>query len=265
METYFYSSANGQTYSGAQMLGLFGINVETTDLSILNYRGFYPVQDTSPNFDTMLYNPTYTWSIVAIPGGQGAERVYTPVPKPLPEAKANGSQEEKDRANQAESQIVLESGFSNEVLTGVASQDPLARPAQFQDVLDTMAVVSDNLDANLTAIDAATTVDEINNIVNKPTGTLFTGRGGGLGPLDLNVSYYTAFNSVSMSESETELFVPGTSTVIPYGSGGPGQFDSMGNCFAVGDYLLQIRESATGMVIAEFECPLAPAGVEVAF
>jgi hypothetical protein len=128
-----------------------------------------------------------------------------------------------------------------------------------------MAVVSDNLDANLTAIDAATTVDEINNIVNKPTGTLFTGRGGGLGPLDLNVSYYTAFNSVSMSESETELFVPGTSTVIPYGSGGPGQFDSMGNCFAVGDYLLQIRESATGMVIAEFECPLAPAGVEVAF
>jgi hypothetical protein len=68
-----------------------------------------------------------------------------------------------------------------------------------------------------------------------------------------------------MTEAETELYVPGTATVIAYGSGGPGQFDSFGNCFNPGDYLLQIREAATSMVIAEFECPLNAAGEDVAF
>ena len=96
------------------------------------------------------------------------------------------------------------------------------------------------------------------------SGTIFTGRGSGEAPLALNVSYYTVFNSMLITESETELYVPGTSTVIPYGSS-PGGFVSIGNCFTLGNYLLQIRETATGSVIAEFECPLDPAGVNVSF
>ena len=79
------------------------------------------------------------------------------------------------------------------------------------------------------------------------------------------MSYYTAFNSVSMTGSETEIYIPGTATVLAYGSGGPGQFDSYGNCFNPGDYIMQIRETATSMVIASFECPLNPAGEDVAF
>jgi hypothetical protein len=146
----------------------------------------------------------------------------------------------------------------------VASQALVDRPASLQVVLDETVVLTDALGVTLDAIAAATTVDEINNIVNPPTGILFTGRGAGLGPLDLNVSYYTLFNSVSLTESETELYVPGTATVIPYGSY-PGGFDSLGNCFTLGNYLLQIRETATGSVIAEFECPLAPAGENVSF
>jgi hypothetical protein len=265
MEQYYYSTATGETYSGAQMLGLFGINVDTTDLSILNYRGFYPVQPTAPDFDVRLYNPTGAWNIVSISGGQGAERVYTPVAKPLPEAKANASSEEKVAANSELDTIVATSGVNTDILTATASEDPLARPVRFQDVLDVMVAVTDSLDANLTAIDSATTVDEINDIVNPPTGVIFTGRGSGLGPEDLNVSYYTEWNSVSMLESDTELYVPGTATTIAYGSGGPGQFDSFGNCFNPGDYLIQIRQASTSRVIAEFECPLAPAGTDVAF
>jgi hypothetical protein len=265
MGSYYYSTATGTTFSADQMLGLFGIDVATADISYINRAGFYPVIETSPDFDTKLYNPTFVWTLVPVTGGTGAERTYTANAKPLPEAKANGSIELKQRADQETANIVTLSYLSNEVLTSVASQDPVDRPAPLQDTLTEMVAVTDALGANLIAVDSATSVDEINNIVNKPTGVLFTGRGSGLGPQDLNESYYTAFNSVSMTEAETELFVPGTSTVIAYGSGGPGQFDSMGNCFAVGDYLLQIRESATGMVIAEFECPLAPAGVDVAF
>jgi hypothetical protein len=89
------------------------------------------------------------------------------------------------------------------------------------------------------------------------SGILSTGRGGdGDGPLDLNNSFYTQFNSTTLTESETELYVPGTSTVISYGSI-PNGFTSNGNCFTTGNYTVQIRQAATGFVLAEFECPLA--------
>lgn len=97
------------------------------------------------------------------------------------------------------------------------------------------------------------------------SGVLYTGRGSGLGPEDLNVSYYVTFDSSLMSESETELYVPGTGTVIPYGSGGAGKFDSIGNCFNPGDYQLQIRRTSTSTVLAEITVPLNPAGQNVPF
>ena len=264
MEQYYYSTATLQTYSSSQMQSLFGINTETTALSILNLNGFYPVQESSPNFDLKLYNTTYVWNLVPITGGQGAELAWTAVPKPLPEAKANGSVGVKEQADIILNNILIVNHVTGEVIGSVASQDLIDRPVLLQVVLDETVVVTDNLGAQLDAIATATTVDEINNIVNPPNGTLFTGRGAGLGPLDLNESYYTVFNSVSMTEADTELYVPGTSTVIPYGSY-PGGFDSLVNCFTLGNYLLQIRETATGSVIAEFECPLAPAGVDVVF
>jgi len=90
-------------------------------------------------------------------------------------------------------------------------------------------------------------------------GILSTGRGGdGDGPLDLNNSFYTQFNSTTLTESETELYVPGTSTVISYGVVVPNGFTSNGDCFTLGDYRVQIRQAATGFVLAEFVCPLAP-------
>jgi len=265
MEQYYYSRATGKTYSAYQMQAAFGINVETMALSILNGRGFYPVQASSPDFDTKLYNPTFVWTIVPITGGQGAERTYTANAKPLPEAITNGSTELKQAANEELDQVLCDCGINNDVVTAAASQDAVSRPARYQAVLDDMTAITDNLNSNLTAVESATTVDEINDVVNPPTGLLFTGRGSGLGPEDLNVSYYNAFNSISLPEGDTELYVTGTSTVIAYGSGGPGKFDSAGNCFNPGDYNIQIRNSKTGFVIAEFEVPLAPAGVDVAF
>jgi hypothetical protein len=99
------------------------------------------------------------------------------------------------------------------------------------------------------------------------SGLLSTGRGGdGDGPLDLNNSIYTQFNSTTLTESETELYVPGTSTVISYGVVVPNGFTSNGDCFTLGDYRVQIRQAATGFVLAEFVCPLATVvNVNVAF
>ena len=257
----FYYSGNGKTYSSSQMLAVFGINTQVAAVSTLNTLGFYPVNETTPDFDNYLYTAAPSYTIV----GSYADQSWVYTPRPLDQAKANGEWEAKTSAASAVSLVECECGYSNDIITAAAGQDPLARPARYQAVLDEMAVVTDQLDSNLTAIDSATTVDEINDIVNPPNGVIFTGRGSGLGPEDLNVSYYTQYNSLSLPESDTELYVTGTATVIPYGSGGPGKFDSAGNCFNPGDYNIQIRNSKTGFVIAEFEVPLAPAGVDVAF
>lgn len=261
MVPLYYNINTNRTYTIGQVISSFGFNPTTADITILNSRGFYPVVYTDPPFDTGLYSATLSYTIV----GTEAVQTYTATARPLPEAKENASAELKERGDAETQAVVQSSGFSTDVLTAVSSQTLASRPAPMQDTLDALTAITNTLGANLIAVDAATSVDDINNIVNPPSGLLFTGRGGGLGPQDLNVSYYNAFDSVSMTEAETELFVPGTSTVISYGSGGAGKFDSFGNCFNPGDYLMQIRETATGRVIAEFEVPLNPAGQNVAF
>jgi outer membrane protein assembly factor BamA len=180
----------------------------------------------------------------------------------LPLAKLQATEYEKANYSILESQA--QNNYTVTQLSSQASLPTANRLPAIQSILDAVNVLAVELSDKLTAISLSADINELNNIVNPPTGTLFTGRGAGLGPLDLNESYYTVFNSVSMTEADTELYVPGTSTVIPYGSY-PGGFDSLGNCFTLGNYLLQIRETATGSVIAEFECPLAPAGVDVVF
>lgn len=110
------------------------------------------------------------------------------------------------------------------------------------------------------AIDAATNIQELNAIVNPPTGIINIGRGQFGGPLDLNESNYVEFNSDYLTEAETELYVPGTNIVIGYGDNPPGEFNSGGPCFNEGDYRIQIRVASTSAIIAEFEVPLSVDG-----
>jgi hypothetical protein len=238
-----------------------GIDPATSTPAELAADGFYLYVPTPyPTFDAKLYTATFVWVIT----GTDASEDYTVVALPLPDAKANCTAYEQANATTATANIATASGYTGDVLTTTAALPALSRPAAIQDVFDAQSAVVTELVATIAAIDAATTTDQLNNIVNPPTGIINIGRGS-VGPLDLNVSEYTEFNSTSMTESQTELYVPGTSTVINYGEFVPNKFDSAGNCFTTGDYLIQIREVATSRVIAEFECPLAPANVDVAF
>ena len=262
MEQYYYNSRNGQTYSSAQMLGLFGLDTSALSIATLNSYGFYPVQASSPDFDTMLYNSSVTWSIVSITGGEGAVRVYSPVAKPLPEAKANGSAEAKTQANTDIDTLCATCGFSNEILTAAASQDPMDRPLRFQEELDEMTAISNQLDADLTAIDNATSVDEIDSILKGPSGIMVTGRGGA-GPLDMQPSYFTDLLNLppGIGQPQLEIYIPGTDTVIPYDAGlpAPYKFDSAGNCYTGTDYRTVIRVAATGQVLSTVIPALGPA------
>lgn len=169
----------------------------------------------------------------------------------------------KSRSTAAE--LAVLNGYSPLSLASQAALAEVNRLPVIQAAIASVNALAVSLQAKLTAIAAATTIGEVNNVVYPTTGILFTGRGSGRRPEDLNVSYYTEFDSSSTTEAETELYIPGTGIVVPYGSGGPGQFDTMGDCFNVGDYRLQVRESATNYVIAEIVVPLNPAGEDVAF
>lgn len=251
MDQYYYSPATGKTYSGYQMLSLFGINVETSPVSVINSRGFYPVQDSTPDFDTGLYDSTYTWAIVPITGGEGAERVYTPVAKPLATAQENGKDSVKAKANALVDLGACACGYTNDLLTAIASLPEVDRPARFQAELLAMAKVGLKLDLEIIAINAATTVDEVNDIVNPPTGTINLSRTGE----DLNAATFSAFSSMTLTEAGTELFVPGTSTTISWSGT---DFPATPAAFNVGDYAIQLRQVANGLVIKEFEVTTTP-------
>ena len=247
--TLFYSSATLQTYTADQLLALFGINIQTVSIEVLNYQSFYPVVETPITADSGLYIATPSYTVA----GQIANQTWTYTARPLPTAKDYGTSQVVATANQQVADIVAISGYSAEVLSAAGAALEIDRPAVYQTVIAEQQVVSDNLAVQVAAIAAATTVDEINNIVNPPYGEISTSRTGN----DFNDSYYITFYSSILVEDDTELFIPGTSTVIPYIL--PTQFAATSEAFNTGDYLVQIRESATGQVLADFICPEAPA------
>jgi len=243
--TLFYNINNGQVYNSTELLGLFGIDIATISIEVLNFQGFYPVVETPITADTVLYGATASYTVV----GQLADQSWTYFPLPLPTAKANGTAQVQAAAAQEVSDIILLSGYSAEVLSAAGAELEGARPATYQTVIAEQQVVTDNLAVQVADIAAATTVDEINNIVNPPYGEISTSRTGN----DFNDSYYITFYSTSLIKDDTELFMPATSTVIPYIL--PTQFNGFSEAFGGGNYTVQIRESATGLVLAEFICP----------
>ena len=258
----WYNVNLGAAYTAEQLQLLFGVDPAVVSDEVLNYLGIYYVNQTeNTQIDPYLYEIQAIYTI----SGTSVDQTWIGVPRDLDEAKENGIQGVSETAEDLERQLLEQFHVGEGVATAVASQLTINRPADLQVIIAEMQVISDKLGSQISEVNAAATVDEINNIVNPPTGTLFTGRGAGIGPEDLNESYYTAFNSVSLTEADTELYIPGTATVIPYGIPNPGEFDSLGDCFAVGDYLMQIRETSTARVIAEFECPLNPAGEDMGF
>jgi hypothetical protein len=244
--TYFYLPASGQVLAASQLYQNTGFS-PYTDPGALAANGIYTVVPTTNPYDPYLYTPTATYIIA----GNYANQSWVATPLPLTTAKETGSYEAKTTANAATDRSVCDCGYSVDLLTAVSSQDPLDRPARFQDELDEMTAISNQLDADLLAIDTATTVDEINNIVNPPSGVIHIGRTGN----DFDPSYYVSFNSVTLTEADTELFILSSSTVVVYGFYVPGEFDTPPGVFTGGNYLIQIREVSTSKVIAEFECP----------
>ena len=259
--TEFYLPASGALYNEANLQINTGFSPSTSP-EVLAANGIYTVVPSSDPYDPNLYTTEPTFVIA----GDFANESWVATPLPLPTAKEIATVEVKAQSNTHAEALVTASGVNIDIWAGAASQDPGDRPPVYNTLLGEMASIGDTLAANLTAIDSATTVDEINNIVNPPSGIFNTGRGLA-GSEDMNPSYFVELNSISLTPADMELYVPGTTTVIPYDSflPPPYTFDSLGDCFNPGDYVIQIRIAATSEVIAEFEVPYNEDNQNVSF
>jgi hypothetical protein len=183
----------------------------------------------------------------------------------LPTAKDSASSQVRSQTA-TEQQAALE-GYTPEVLAAQATLPELSRTPEIQASIVEVNDLNATLQANLTAIGAATTIDEVNNIVNPPTGTISTGRGGsGGGPLDMNPSTMVTWNSVSMDVTDTELYIPATTTTVLYnGALAPYTYAQTFGAFTLGNYTVQLRQTSTSLVIAEWECPDEAVNVPINF
>lgn len=256
MEKYYYSSTTGQTYSGYQLLALFGLNVDTADLSVINSRALFPVEDTSPDFDTSLYDALHTWSIVAVSGGFAAERVWTAVPKSLLEAKDNGTVKAKLHADETIFRWSTTSGYTTGMLTAVAAQPEIARAPRYSTELSTLLTYTTVLNGQLDYIDAATTVDEIDAVVNPPdiTGSVTVNATGN----DLDESFVTSISGVSADD--LSLYFPSTDTTVAYNSG-TSSFPATPGVFS-GDFLGKVMYLGI-FNLAEFDASAPPVTVPI--
>lgn len=242
----FYLPSSEQVLSSDELYVNTGF-YPTEDPSFLSSNGIYTVIPTPDPCDPYLYTSQANYTIV----GDYADQSWSCVALPLATAKEGADFQLKQQTNQATLQFYRNLGYSPEVLVGVAAKPAASRPARYQDALDTIFAYAEQLNEKLNLVVAATTVDELNDIVNPPTGTINIGRGPGTE--DLLAASFTGFSSVTLTESDTELYIPGTATTIAYSGS---DFPATAACFALGDYVIQLREVATSLVIKEFECPL---------
>lgn len=200
------------------------------------------------DFDAGAVNFPYNFTLVdnqPLPNGAAFD---------LPGAKEQASILTK--ANSSSLQQTALNGFAPEALAAQATLPEIDRLPEIQVVLDAVNVLAVDLSGNLAAIAAATDINEVNNVVNPPTGTLEISRTG----VTLNESVYLSFNSTSLTEADTELYIPGSTTTIAYVGGA---FPQTPAAFSPGDFLIQIRVSSSGQVLKEFECP--DTSTEIAF
>jgi hypothetical protein len=259
----FYIVGSGQVLTANELQINTGFP-PTTDPGVLAANGIYTV---TPSPDP--YNPgLYTTEPSFVIAGNYALESWVATPRSLPTAKENASEEVKTSSNTQADALVTSSGVNLDIWTGAASQLAVDRPPFYNTLLGEMAAIGDNLAAQLTAIDAATTVDEINSIVNNVTGTISTGRGGSGGdPLDMNPSTMTVWNSTTIDVTDTELYIPASSSVVPYDAGlAPYTYAQTFGAFNEGgDYTVQLRQISTGITLAEWVCPLNAVNVPINF
>ena len=159
----YYLSSRNTVYSSYEIKRKTGLDpLVTTNLNMLNRAGVFPVSNAaaSVDFDTRLYTATVVYTI----NGQYADKSFTATDKPLADAKVAGAKAVKENYESLASAASGDYGIFT--IAAISAKTSAQRTSEETYVIDAVKAVANNLSTDLTTISNATTVDEINTVVN---------------------------------------------------------------------------------------------------
>lgn len=160
MSTLYYLQPADEALSASEITSQVGLDPEFVGFLALNSAGVYPITEVTNPYDQSLYDVSLTYTV----NGTNADQTWTPTPKPLADAKAAGIAALKE---QAKTELETETD-SYPLLALIASASRLQadRDADAEAVLADLRSTMAQLQSDIDSVNAATTVDEIDAIVN---------------------------------------------------------------------------------------------------
>ena len=269
---YYYSAPMDRLLASIQVQRSTGITPDLSDegnIAQLNRAQIFPLTDTPDPYNPGLYTTVVSYITkncpygdvlydgTTGPAGVYATQSYTPTDRPLATAKTNGKQDVRTRASANSAALRETSGYSADALSAAAAQLEADRGSDVQATIALTESVMDQADVNIQAVDAATSVTDIADIVDAPDLVVNTGRGTSGDSLDINPTYFPTINLGNVVEADLELYLPATDRTLGYRTNlpAPYKFDSNTDAFTAGNYRVVVRIAATGVVVGEFVCP----------
>jgi len=230
-----------------------GIDPTTYGSDGLTSLGIYPIVSAVQPFNTGIYDVTRSFTIV----GSNAEETWSATAKEIKAARAAGNEQRAQTAIGRINNLSKEAGFGPTLFSAVIALPRTSRQSPFDSWVERQEEAITELANDVTNIEAAAAVDDINNIVSAAWGSINIGYDPDH-PLDIYASDFTTdkFYSKNYAQADLELYFPQTLTTISYSGG----FAATTDVFVTGDHTVQIRVASTGVVIDEF---VVPAGAVV--
>jgi len=256
--SYYYQPAD-KALSAAGIERATGVNPETTGMFGLNRLSIYPILETVQPFNTDLYDVARSFTITNYPSGatlpDGTEReagdfaveTWTETAKTLAEAIDAGKKIRINTASGRLETLELATGFSPRILNAMRGEVQASRAARYNGPIDRAIATSDELDTDLTAIEGAATVDDINNVTSAAWGNIALALDSA-NPLNLLESDIFEYYSKDYAETDLELYFPSTSTIVTYSGG----FAATTGAVTADDPTVQLRVKVGSVVIDEF-------------
>ena len=260
-EQLYYFQPQDRVLSSTGVKNTTGLDTESASVETLNRSGLYPITKVDDPYNSSLYTTVLTYTV----SGQYAVETWTPTARPLATAKTNGKQDVRTRASENSAALRESSGYSADALSAAAAQLEADRGADVQATIALTDSVMAQADSNIQAVDAATSVSDIADVVDAPDLVINTGRGTSGDSLDINPTYFPTINLGNVVESDLELYIPATDRTLGYRTNlpAPYRFDSNTAAFTAGDSRIVVRIAATGVVLGTAVCPDTGAGANV--
>jgi len=256
--TLYYYQPTGEKLSAGEVKSRVGIDPQSYGSDGLVSLGVYPLLDEVQPFNAGIYDLAQTVAIV----GNNAEQSWTTTAKELKTVRDTANKQRAQTAIGRINNLSEEAGFGPTIFSAVISLPQAQRAMPFADWVTRQEEAVTELANDVATINAATSADDINDVVSAAWGFINIGYDPNQ-PTDLLASDFVAdgFYSKNYAEADLELYFPQTTTTLAYSGG----FAATSNAFTSGDHSVQLRVASTGVVIDEFRVPASTTVVEVEF